>query len=461
MLTILVDNVYSRLVSDDVAPIHAVAKALAVPVPGAKYTKWFRSGRWDGCHRFLERPSNRCYTGLLPMVRRALEGAGYRGWNEVDNRACPPAIPGMAYRGPMLRPYQAQIEKDMRTGGRGIVKAATGSGKTIIAAAAIGDLQRPTLFLVHRKELATQARDRFREWLTVPIGLIAEGEWSIEAPVVVAMIQSLFAAWKDRPKEVERYLATVGVVIADEAHRASSNSWEKMLRRIPAFYRFGLSGTPLVRNDVRDLTLIGLTGELLADATPRQLIGEGWLARPQCTFLDAGIVRTEKTDRLSYPTAYEQLIVSNRARTMAALAIVQSSKHTEHQSLLIVRQLRHGEELHDLSGIPFVHGQMETEQRKEIYTTFRNGSLRRLIASTIYDEGVDFPNLDVVVNLAGGKTLVQLFQRLGRAMHRDDPSQPVFYYDFMDVGQRHLKAHYLKRKRELIGAELEVVDRND
>ena len=69
-----------------------------------------------------------------------------------------------------------------------------------------------------------------------------------------------------------------------------------------------------------------------------------------------------------------------------------------------------------------------------------------------------FPNLDVVVNLAGGKTLVQLFQRLGRAMHRDDPSQTVYYVDFADVGQRHLKAHYLKRKRELVGAGLAVQD---
>ena len=89
MLTILVDNVYSRLVADDVTPIHAVAKALAVPVPGARFTKWFKSGKWDGCHRFLERPSNRFYTGLLPMVRRALEEAGHRGWNEVNNYGSP------------------------------------------------------------------------------------------------------------------------------------------------------------------------------------------------------------------------------------------------------------------------------------------------------------------------------------------------------------------------------------
>ena len=78
-----------------------------------------------------------------------------------------------------LRPYQNDVVGRVYSAIlRGVRKlltvAGTGTGKTVIAAAAIGDLQHPTLFLVHRKELATQSYMFFRGSLTVPVGLIAE-----------------------------------------------------------------------------------------------------------------------------------------------------------------------------------------------------------------------------------------------------------------------------------------------
>ena len=396
--TLLRDNVYCRLVCDDAEVVRLVSERLAVQVKGARYTKWFRSGRWDGRHRFLERPSNRFLSGLLPLVRRTLDEGGVMGVEEIDARTCPRRLADFpSWQGPSLRPYQRQAVSAAAKAGHGIVQMGTGGGKTLVAGRLLADLKVPALFLVHRKELATQALARFGEWLSPgAVGMIGADRWE-ERSVTVAMVQTLHARLKADAKPVRAFLSTRGAVVSDECHRAVSDTWQRILRWTPAYYRYGLSGTPLVRDDVRDLTLIGLTGEGIVDVSAASLATEGWLAEAVCSFVPIG-EEDGPFERLGYQAAYDRLIVHDAERNRAAYALHMA--HERNQVLFIVKRIEHGQILSDLLDIPFVSGRGSDDDRASIYNDFRSGELRHLIASTIYDEGVDFPALDVVVNLA-------------------------------------------------------------
>ena len=65
---------------------------------------------------------------------------------------------------------------------------ATGSGKTVVAAAMIARLGQPALFFVHTKDLLYQAKSYFENILKVPVGQIGDGVVDIQ-PITVATIQ--------------------------------------------------------------------------------------------------------------------------------------------------------------------------------------------------------------------------------------------------------------------------------
>lgn len=447
----------------DLPVVQAVAEALAIPVTGARFTTWFKSGQWDGRHRFLERPSNRFYTGLLDRVRAVLVGLG-QPIEEKDERTVPARTITLRAPPMPLRAYQETAFITAERARRGILKVGTGGGKTVIAGHLIARLQTTTLFMVHRKELADQAASEFTSWFgTAHVGRIGDGIWQPERAVVVAMKDTLYARLKrPMPTDVLMFLRSRGLVIVDEAHRTPAESYERILRRCPAYWRFGLSGTPFTKNDVRNWTLVGLLGEQLVDVPAARLVAEGWLARPVCIFLLSAAANGD-WERMTYPKAYETLVVHHTARHAMVAQILQ--RHPDAQVLIVVRRVTpphdHGRELQTYLAtagmdLPVVSGQDTDEVRATTYRAFRAGTLRRLIASTIYDEGVNFPALDVVVNCAGGWTLTPLFQRLGRAMHRDDPTATVWYYDFLDMGNRHLRRHARARQRELVRAGFEV-----
>ena len=423
-------------------------------MPGAEYTTWYKSGKWDGKHRFLERPSNRFYTGLIGQVRAILAELG-EAVEEVDTREIPPRIAPLPTPPLALRPYQEQVADAAEKAERGILKVGTGGGKTVIAGHLIARLRVRTLFLVHRKELADQAAGEFASWFgAARVGRIGDQAWDADRDVVVAMIQTLYVRFKRDPDAVLTFLESRGAVVVDEVHRAPAASYERLLRRCPAYWRYGLSGTPFVKDEVRNWTVRGLLGEQLVDIPAAKLAAEGWLAKPVCVFLS--YPDGTRLERATYRDAYNGIVVGSPERLAAAAHV--AVRHPKAQILWIVRQIKHGEHLADALGVPFISGEDPTDARRETYAAFRAGTLRRLVASIIYDEAVDFPLLDVVVNGAGGWTVTPLFQRLGRAMHRRDTSRPVWYYDFLDLGNKHLRRHALGRRRELVRAGFEVRD---
>jgi len=144
-----------------------------------------------------------------------------------------------------LRPYQARALDDARAAYRSgsksvLLVAPTGAGKTRMGVeVASGALAkgRNVLWLAHRDELITQARDRLLAEGLSRVGTIVAGEPTINAPVQVASIQTLVARAK-------RGLPPAGIVVFDEAHHYAAATWGEVASAYATVPRLGLTATP-------------------------------------------------------------------------------------------------------------------------------------------------------------------------------------------------------------------------
>jgi DNA repair protein RadD len=156
-----------------------------------------------------------------------------------------------------LRQYQhdliARIDAGMSTGLRRIlVELPTGAGKTVVFTeklrSASADGQQG-LVLAHRRELVQQPSRKLHD-LGLEHGIIAANfPGRPEEPIQVASIQTLHArAVRSRKME----LPPADIVIVDEAHHATAQSWRSIIKAYPEATILGFTATPC-RSDGRGL----------------------------------------------------------------------------------------------------------------------------------------------------------------------------------------------------------------
>lgn len=141
-----------------------------------------------------------------------------------------------------LRHEQLAAAQELLEHDTGVLAAATGTGKTVVAAYCIAKRTTNTLVLVHRRQLLEQWKSQLAAFLDVSpesIGQIGGGKNQPSGIIDVATIQSLCLKG-----EVNNIVAEYGQVIVDECHHIGAVSFEKVLRQIKAKFVLGLTATP-------------------------------------------------------------------------------------------------------------------------------------------------------------------------------------------------------------------------
>ncbi|MFV1976760.1 MAG: DEAD/DEAH box helicase family protein, partial [Candidatus Scalindua sp.] len=146
----------------------------------------------------------------------------------------------------VLNEEQLLALNDVLSNDCGVFVAPPGSGKTILAIAAIAQRKTNTLILVHRKPLMEQWQLQMSSFLGVDlkqIGQIGGGKNKRTGLIDIAMVQSM-----DRKDGVDDHMEEYGFVIVDECHHVSAFSFEKVLTQAKAKYVLGLTATPYRRD---------------------------------------------------------------------------------------------------------------------------------------------------------------------------------------------------------------------
>lgn len=462
-ITIRINNVYSRLEFPDFMTREAinnikswVKEYLSYRPTGYMYMPQYRNKNWDGFISLFEWHSNKFLTGLVPLVQACLK-SHYIKYAIIDERKVPePKRNPIRLNGIDPRDYQIESTRAAVQYVRGILDMGTGAGKTEVACAIIQYLGLPTLFIVNKKALLFQTKERFEKRLGVEVSVFGSGKYEI-GEITVASIQSL----KQHLSEIKPYLNNYfQVVFVDECHNVSNNSYLKVLNQCNAYYRFGLSGTPLDRTDNSNLYIVGAFGPVIYKVSSSQLIEDGILVKPKIFFIPSenysGEMRAYELNRChKWQDVYYNGIVTNHYRNELITQMVEHllTDWGRQNVLVLIREIKHGRILQEkfekelMISAPFVHGGTNKTELQSHLNQFKKGRIPILIASTILDEGIDLPNISSIVLACGGESTIRSIQRIGRGIRKTEGKEDVVIIDFMDDFHYILKRHSQKRMR--------------
>lgn len=362
------------------------------------------------------------------------------------------------------KPFQAEMleqldaERTLHDRHRNLIVAATGTGKTVMAALDYRRLARDSdlslLFVAHRKEILVQAQRMYREVLTdATFGeLLVDGQQPTKWRHVFASIQSLSA---NRLAEIapERF----DVVVVDEFHHAEAASYRRLLSHVQPIELLGLTATP-ERADGVDVRSF-FDGRIAAELRLWEALEQNLL----CPFHYFGIhddtdLESVQWKRGGYDlAALSGIYTGNNARTRIVLKQV----HDKISDVAAMRALgfcvsvdhaRYMAQCFNDAGIPAVAVSAETsaDERRAALAALRNRDINVIFAVDLFNEGLDIPEVDTVLFLRPTESATVFLQQLGRGLRLTRGKTVLTALDF--VGHQRREFRFDQRFRALTGA---------
>ena len=210
-------------------------------------------------------------------------------------------------------------------------------------------------------------------------------------------------------------------VILDELHALVTSKrgdllslgFAKLFTLAPGLQSIGLSATVAEPLELqRYLVPQPEEGEAAADL----IVAEGGAA-PHVTMLEPGehLPWAGHTARHAYPAIYDLI-----KRHKTTLVFV----NTRSQAEMIFRELWTIND--DNLAIALHHGSLDVAQRRKVEDAMGKGRLRAVVCTSSLDLGIDWGDIDLVINVGAPKGSSRLLQRIGRANHRlDEPSRGI------------------------------------
>lgn len=358
-----------------------------------------------------------------------------------------------------LRDYQRKAVETALAKTRGVIQMPTGAGKSLVVAGIVASVPCKWLILVPQADLLEQFAKHIRERVGEEPGIIGDGKMTF-GRITVATFQMLHRQLtKKRDSACTQLLEQVGGIICDEVHQVASGSFSLVCSRAKrAFYRIGVSATPLDRSDKKSIYVIGQIGGIIHKTSSAELRARGFLA--------AATVRMVRCDQGStaptWPGVYGDCVVRSKARNAV---VAEMAAKAQKPALVFINQVNQGKMLVPAikklgMRVELVWGEDDTEERRKAIADLVSGKLDVIVCSNVFAQGVDIPSLRSVVNGAGGSSVILTLQRLGRGTRVTDEKTSFEAWDVLDGGHRWLRKHGEARKDtyEKEGLAVQVLD---
>jgi superfamily II DNA or RNA helicase len=394
--------------------------------------------RWD--------PRVRAHRGRARDYRDLLSGLN-RSSLAFEDRVPPPGIEAArpaVWKTLCLRPYQeAALDAWNAAGRRGVVVLPTGSGKTRLALSAMAASGLRTLCLVPTRALLEQWHGVVSEEYGGAVGCLGDGERRL-SPITIATFESAY-----------RYMPRIGnrfeLLVVDEAHHFGGGLRDEALEMATAPARLGLTATPphlrhhaaglaeLIGPPVFELSVSDLAGSYLApfdlvkvfvELTPRERRAyEGWVAlyrEPLDQFRRqnrAGSWESFLREASRSDAGRRAIAAWSRARRLLAypegkrdLLGSLLERHRASRVMVFVGDNRTAYRVAREFLIMPITCDIRRRERASVLERFRSGELRALVSARVLNEGIDVPDAEVGIVVAGGLGGREYVQRVGRVL---------------------------------------------
>ncbi|WP_168582820.1 DUF3427 domain-containing protein [Gephyromycinifex aptenodytis] len=359
-----------------------------------------------------------------------------------------------------------QAERDLHERHRNLVVAATGTGKTVMAAL---DYQRlcgtdkpSLLFVAHRAEILDQSLRTYREVLgdsnfgEAYFGGARPERWNH----VFASIQSL-----SRYGVQHIPADAFDVVVIDEFHHAAASTYRRILDHLQPRELLGLTATP-ERGDGTDVRSF-FGGRTAAELRLWDAI-EADLLTPFHYF---GIHDGTDLTRLSWTRGrydeheLEGVYTGNDARARIVLTQVRDkiADPARMKALGFCVSVAHAHYMTRVfreAGLEAValSGQSRETQRHNAIEDLSTGRIQAIFTADLFNEGVDIPAVDTVLFLRPTESITLFLQQLGRGLRVHPDKAVLTVLDF--VGQHRAEFRLDLRFRALTRSTRKGLERD-
>ncbi|WP_093426667.1 DEAD/DEAH box helicase family protein [Hathewaya proteolytica] len=342
----------------------------------------------------------------------------------------------------IFQPRGAQIEalyalEDSRKEGatKGLVQAATGVGKTYLAAFDSAKYNR-VLFVAHREEILNQAALPFKNVRhSEDYGFFYGKQKDTDKSVIFASVATLGRAEYLQ----EKYFAPdyFEYIVIDEFHHAVNEQYQRIVRYFKPKFLLGLTATP-ERMDGRNIYEI-CDYNVPYELSLKEAINKGMLVPfhyygiyDETDYSKLHVVRGHYDEKelnetyignvKRYDLIYKYYMKYNSS---SALGFCCSRLHAEEMAKEFCRR-----------GIPSVAVYSDakggfSENREEAIDKLKNGEIRVIFSVDMFNEGLDIPNVDMVLFLRPTESPIVFMQQLGRGLRKSKGKTYLNVLDFI------------------------------
>lgn len=222
-------------------------------------------------------------------------------------------------------------------------------------------------------------------------------------------------------------------VVVDEAHELATPHYLPKLRLFPQAKMLALSANYRDRMDEADFELEGLFGPLVASMTYDEAVEAGLIVPIEVMWRT---VRLKKAPFVDLDGVLLKKVGLWRNRTRNRMIVEDAQHFEEEQVLITVKTVEHGLRLQRmLPGYELVYSKLSENRRKQLVKLgllqphdlpmtdnqrlqckldFENGALKKAIATTVWNRGVNFHRLQVLIRADGGASRIDATQIPGR-----------------------------------------------
>lgn len=376
--------------------------------------------------------------------------------NEIDFSTLKGLIRPFDYQQEILE--RLQVEREVRNHWKNLVVAATGTGKTVMAAsdykAFVEKHERARLlFVAHREEILRQSLQTFRQVLSDYN--FGEKWYGGEEPANYEYVFASKDTLNNRLDSLSLPEDYYDYIVVDEVHHVAASSYRKIINHFRPKVLLGLTATP-ERMDGEDITQ-DFDGTISAEIRLDDALNKGLLA----PFYYYGITDSVDYSEVAWDKGHyvaselSRIYSYNDARTAVILQSLQKylTNIRDVRALCFCVDQQHAKYMASkftLCGLKAdVLTSENAQMRAPLYRRLKNKEINYLFVVDMFNEGVDIPEVDTILFLRPTESLTVFIQQFGRGLRKAEGKTHVNILDF--VGNSRAEFNYTDRMRVMLG----------
>jgi len=346
------------------------------------------------------------------------------------------------------RPYQVEawdaIWQAREAGeSKALIHLATGLGKTSVSVVDFAKfskerkeqgLSKPrALFAVHQESILTQASERFHEMIP---GITSStfGTQREDLPNT----DITFGTFQSLVKEIHRFpRGHFDYIVYDEAHHTKAKTFERVVEHFTPAFQLALTATP-DRMDGKDIS--DLFGEPVYKKTLAEGMAEGYLATTEYVTLADEAMREALANGFEPKTMQDiQRLLELDMRNEEIIQVIQEKKEKIKakegidivKTIVYVDSIESADNVASLLDASSYHSGMSKTKQRSLLQQFRDGEIEDIVAKDMLNEGVDIPDVQLIVFLRSTQSKSIFEQQLGRGLRLSEGKTKVYVMDFV------------------------------